>query len=372
MESGCSACPSCNVAFVCGAELTTHHSTCQERSRGAAAEVVADRAQRREHLVDPAIPEASWEWRRGLQLSEIFCVPQERVARMLASEWEALYWAAATSVPVWPARTSEERVLRNVISLVKKGQLGKTIRPLDPGVFAPLAPETLEALQALHPAVDGLPASVQAASLVLQETAVEAECWQMPLGVIEVQGGADVCLRIVQALFGTVPLWCALQLDCKTAFNTVHRRAIHRAVYTDFPGLLSMTESCFRHEPWLGWRGADGQFIWARPSGSCEAFHEVMDASGAPMSGAAVPLDGIKGVVDLGPAGAAGGVAGLVGAHVEEGNNGDQGLAPSPGGTGGNGCGGHPLVAGLVSAMEDARSERVGAGGARRRRASTC
>ncbi|KAK3235364.1 hypothetical protein CYMTET_54431 [Cymbomonas tetramitiformis] len=134
-----------------------------------------------------------------------------------------------------------------------------------------------------------------------------------------------------------------------------------------------------------------------------------MDASGAPMSGAAVPLDGIKvlgvpvssaarvadqcveiacagetflpklawlddpqGVVDLGPAGAAGGVAGLVGAHVEEGNNGDQGLAPSPGGTGGNGCGGHPLVAGLVSAMEDARSERVGAGGARRRRASTC
>eukprot|EP00854_Cymbomonas_tetramitiformis_P009499 gene9499-biopygen9691 len=63
---------------------------------------------------------------------------------------------------------------------------------------------------------------------------------------------------------GAFPSWCALQLDCTNAFNTAHRRGIHRAVYEDFPELLSLTESCCRHEPWLGWRGADGQFRWVR------------------------------------------------------------------------------------------------------------
>ncbi|KAK3269467.1 hypothetical protein CYMTET_22094 [Cymbomonas tetramitiformis] len=58
------------------------------------------------------------------------------------------------------ARASEEQVMSDVISLVKEGQLGKAVRRLDPGVLAPLTPETLEALQALHPVGDGLLASV--------------------------------------------------------------------------------------------------------------------------------------------------------------------------------------------------------------------
>ncbi|KAK3250748.1 hypothetical protein CYMTET_39887 [Cymbomonas tetramitiformis] len=77
-----------------------------------------------------------------------------------------------------------------------------------------------------------------------------------------VQGGAEVCVHTVQALLGAVPSWCALQLDCKNAFNTIHRRSLYRAVFEDFPKLHGMTESCFRHEAKLGWRGADGEFHW--------------------------------------------------------------------------------------------------------------
>ncbi|KAK3280726.1 hypothetical protein CYMTET_11449 [Cymbomonas tetramitiformis] len=243
---------------------------------------------------------------------------------MLAGDWEALFRAAAPSAPVWPAGTSEERVANDVFSLVKEGQLAKAIGRLDPGVLAPLQPETLEALAELHPAGDGLPAQVQAALLVLEEAAMEAECRRLPvasgpdcsqlrfehLGAIfgagdgvhaikhaceqlvsnradadagcvtfwappegettssaaqvgvGVPGGTEVCVHTVQALLGAMPTWCALQLDCKNAFNTVHRRAIFQAVYEDFPELLGLTESCFRHEARLGWRGADGTFHW--------------------------------------------------------------------------------------------------------------
>ncbi|KAK3280780.1 hypothetical protein CYMTET_11394 [Cymbomonas tetramitiformis] len=68
------------------------HGVVRERSRGADADVNADRAQRREHLVDP------------------------------------------------------ERLMSGVISLVKEGQLGKRIRRPDPGVVASLEPATPEAL----------------------------------------------------------------------------------------------------------------------------------------------------------------------------------------------------------------------------------
>ncbi|KAK3234116.1 hypothetical protein CYMTET_55605 [Cymbomonas tetramitiformis] len=70
--------------------------------------------------------------------------------------------------------------MSHVMSLVKEGKLGKAIRRLDPGVLTPLTPWTLEALQALHPVGDGLPASVQAAPLIL-ETAIEAECRWVPV-----------------------------------------------------------------------------------------------------------------------------------------------------------------------------------------------
>ncbi|KAK3274578.1 hypothetical protein CYMTET_17246 [Cymbomonas tetramitiformis] len=393
---GCAACPTCSHAFASGAELTSHHGRCRALDQGGGGDAgsqagggtTANRAQRREQLVDPVIPEASWEWLRSLPLEEVFACPfstarhvpkraknafaeamrwvlrslsgdnedfwrllgvasmlllapqpgarrksipaeliRERVRRMLAGDWEALFRAAAPSAPVWPARTSEERVANDVFSLVKEGQLAKAIGRLDPGVLAPLQPETLEALAELHLAGEGLPAQVQAAPLVLEEAAVEAECRRLPvasgpgcsplsfgssISVLSlelgtgfmpssmcvnswcptgcrrgscrgswgrglwrsssqaVEFGGDDCVRgdpkktrgQVQALLGAVPTWCALQLDCKNAFNTVHRRAIFQAVYEDFPELLGLTESCFRHETRLGWRGADGTFHW--------------------------------------------------------------------------------------------------------------
>eukprot|EP00854_Cymbomonas_tetramitiformis_P034201 gene34201-biopygen19992 len=82
---------------------------------------------------------------------------RERVVRMLAEEWDALYGAAVPSALMWPAGTSEERIVSNVIGLVKEGQLGKAVRRLHFGFFAPLSPETLEAMQAMHSAGDGLP-----------------------------------------------------------------------------------------------------------------------------------------------------------------------------------------------------------------------
>ncbi|KAK3241601.1 hypothetical protein CYMTET_48647 [Cymbomonas tetramitiformis] len=108
---------------------------------------------------------------------------------------------------------------------------------------------------------------------------------------VGVQGGAEVCMHTVQALLGAMPSWCALHLDCKNAFNSVHRRAIHRAVYEDFPEFLGITESCFRHDSRLGWRGPDGEFS---PSGVCEDFRDVVDAAGDSIPGADVALEGIK------------------------------------------------------------------------------
>eukprot|EP00854_Cymbomonas_tetramitiformis_P000399 gene399-biopygen295 len=104
---------------------------------------------------------------------------------------------------------------------------------------------------------------------------------------VGVQGGAETCVHTMQALLGAVPSWCALHLDCKNAFNTIHRKSLYRAVFEDFPKLHGMTESCFRREAKLGWRGADGEFHWVR---SAEAFREMVDADGDPMPGAEVPL----------------------------------------------------------------------------------
>ncbi len=266
---GCATCPTCSHAFASGAELTSHHGRCRAHDRGGGGDAggeagggtTANRAQRREQLVDPIIPEASWEWLRGLPLEEVFACPfstarhvpkraknayaeamrwvlrslsgdnedfwrllgvasrlllapqpgarrksipaelvRERVRRMLAGDWEALFRAAAPSAPVWPARTSEERVANDVFSLVKEGQLAKAIGRLDPGVLAPLQPETLEALAELHPAGDGLPAQVQAAPLVLEEAAVEAECRRMP--VASGPGCSQLRFEHLGAIFG--------------------------------------------------------------------------------------------------------------------------------------------------------------------------
>ncbi|KAK3251882.1 hypothetical protein CYMTET_38804 [Cymbomonas tetramitiformis] len=251
---GCAACPRCEVAYASGAPLTSHHSTCTsvvEAGEDAGREAgpgVAGRAGgtpgasrgRRPGVkipADPVIPDASWDWLRGMDLAEVFACPlttarhvpkrarnhfaeamrwvmrslgsgdedfwrllglaprlllgsipearkkslpaevvRERVRRFLASDWEELYRVSVPSAPAWPGRASEERAFADVVSLVKEGQLSKAVRRLDPGALAPLVEETLEALRDLHPAGDGLPGRVQAAPLELEEAAVEAEC----------------------------------------------------------------------------------------------------------------------------------------------------------------------------------------------------
>ncbi|KAK3263500.1 hypothetical protein CYMTET_27695, partial [Cymbomonas tetramitiformis] len=61
--------------------------------------------------------------------------------------------------------------------------LAKAIRRRGPGVRALFEPETLEALQTLHPSGEGLPATapVRAAPLTPEECAVEVECRRMPV-----------------------------------------------------------------------------------------------------------------------------------------------------------------------------------------------
>ncbi|KAK3286039.1 hypothetical protein CYMTET_6385 [Cymbomonas tetramitiformis] len=285
-----------------------------------------------------------------------------RVQQMLAGEWDDHYRAAAPSAPVWLARASEERIVSDVSSLVKKGQLGKAIQRLDPGVLAPLEPETLEALEALHPSGDGLPAPVRVAPLVLEEAAVEAECRQMPVasglgcsqlqfehlsaifgagdGVpaiqyaceqdrvqqahfgappgdgaassaaqveVEVQGGAEVCVHMVQALLGAMPSWCALKLDYKNAFNSVHRQAIHRAVYTIAYAILRAYPEVYiiaylddihiLGEPEHVRAAYDTAVLLLANIGlelNCEDFRDVVDAAGDSIPGADVALEGIK------------------------------------------------------------------------------
>ncbi|KAK3275874.1 hypothetical protein CYMTET_16023 [Cymbomonas tetramitiformis] len=256
---GCAACPRCEVAYASGAPLTSHYSTCSsvvEAGEGAGGEAgpgVASRVggtpgasrgrrQGAEVPADPVVPDASWEWLRGLDLAEVFACPlttarhvpkrarnqfaeamrwvmrslgsgdedfwrllglaprlllgsipearkkslpaevvRERVRRFLAGDWEELYRVSVPSAPAWPGRASEERAFADVVSLVKEGQLSKAVRRLDPGALAPLVEETLEALRDLHPAGDGLPGRVQAAPLELEEAAVEAECRRLPV-----------------------------------------------------------------------------------------------------------------------------------------------------------------------------------------------
>ncbi|KAK3268450.1 hypothetical protein CYMTET_23049 [Cymbomonas tetramitiformis] len=79
---------------------------------------------------------------------------------------------------------------------------------------------------------------------------------------VGVPGGAEVCVHTVQALLGACPSWCDLALDCKNAFNTVKRGVIYKEVSDNFPELLGLAESSFRHEARLGWQGDDGEFRW--------------------------------------------------------------------------------------------------------------
>ncbi|KAK3257305.1 hypothetical protein CYMTET_33602 [Cymbomonas tetramitiformis] len=274
----------------------------------AGAEAGAGGAQRRERPVDPVIPEAS----------------------MVAGEWEALFSAAVPSAPVWPARASEERVMSDVISLVKEGQLGKAIRRLDPGVLAPLTPETIEALQVLHPVGDGLPASVQAAPLVLEETAVEAECRRMP--VASGPGCSQLRFEHLDAVFGAGDGVSAIHHACEQIVsNRIPAevqpwimgarlvallkpgggvrpivcgepvlREILRAhpevyiiAYLDGIHILGeperVREAYDAAVPLLANIGLElnvGKSAVFSPSGACEAFQDVVDAGGEPMPGA--------------------------------------------------------------------------------------
>ncbi|KAK3237270.1 hypothetical protein CYMTET_52637 [Cymbomonas tetramitiformis] len=219
-------------------------------------------------------------------------------------------------------------------------------------------------VRVLHPVGDGLPASVQAAPLVLEETAVEAECRRMPVasgpgcsqlrfehldavfgagdgvpaiqhaceqivsnripaevqpwimgarlvallkpggGVrpiacgevgVGVHGGAEVCVHSMQALLGAFPTWCALQLDCKNAFNTPVLRELLRAhpevyiiAYLDDIHILGeperVREAYDVAVPLLADIGLElnvGKSAVFSPSGACEAFQDVVDAGDA-------------------------------------------------------------------------------------------
>ncbi|KAK3282615.1 hypothetical protein CYMTET_9661 [Cymbomonas tetramitiformis] len=351
-----------------------------------------------------------------------------RVQQMLAGEWEGLYRAVVPSAPVWPARASDERIVSDVISLVKEGQLGKAMRRLDPGVLAPLKPETLEALEALHPGGDGLPAPVRVALLVLEEAAVEAECRQVP-------SASWLCSSSLQVECDRLPVerclgdWQARWIRSAEGtqhgdplgpfFMAVALQPVLQAVLRAHPGTRRCTSS-----PTLT--------TYSGRAGACEGsllqanFQDVLDAAGDSIPGADVALEGIKvqllllrycshprfmhvvrgvkshtlmfgslehddsGVqrclqeiagspyplgeaavalsqlptrrggawADLRPAAGAGGLAGVQGACVEA-HGGDvpsgAELTPPPGSPGG-----HPLVACLVSAMEDVRGRGCG------------
>ncbi|KAK3252223.1 hypothetical protein CYMTET_38466 [Cymbomonas tetramitiformis] len=306
---GCASCPRCEVAFASGAPLTSHFATCApaaaagaERGEGVGGGVGGAGGARAggapgaarsgrpeaEALVDPVIPDASWAWLRGLDLAEVFACPcttarhvpkrarnqfaeamrwvmrslgsgarkktlpaevvRERVRRMLAGDWEELFRVLVPSAPAWPARASEERTFAGVVSLVKEGQLSKAIRRLDPvavrahrGHLRQM--RTRWATYFSPPPLEGANSSAA----------------QLGVGV---PGGAEVCVHTVQALLGACPSWCDLALDCKNAFNTVKRGVIYKEVSDNFPELLGLAESSFRHEARLGWQGDDGEFRW--------------------------------------------------------------------------------------------------------------
>eukprot|EP00854_Cymbomonas_tetramitiformis_P004989 gene4989-biopygen4955 len=316
---------------------------------------MASRAQRREQLVDPVIPEASWEWLRGLPLEEVFACPfstARHVPKRAKNAYaEAMRWVlhslSGDNEDFWRLQGVPSRLLpaprpeaqRKSIHLDEWSssgkesegcwQLAKAIGRLDPGVLDPLQPETLEALAELHPAGDGLPAQVGPGCSQLRFEhlgaifgagdgvhAIKHACEQLvsnrvPSGILSWLMGArlvallkpgggvrpNACGETLRRLTGK---WfagrcgCGLrrilgrprreseatssaaqvgvgvpegaELDCKNAFNTVHRRAIFQAVYVE---LLGLTESCLRHEARLGWRGADG------------TFHRISSAEGA-------------------------------------------------------------------------------------------
>ncbi|KAK3236352.1 hypothetical protein CYMTET_53500 [Cymbomonas tetramitiformis] len=229
----------------------------------AGAEAGAGGAQRRERPVDPVIPEASKK-----------SIPAElvrgRVAKMVAGEWEALSSEAVPSAPVWPARASEERVMSDVISLVKEGQLGK------------------------------------AAPLVLEETAVEAECRRMPVasgpGIpAEVQPwimGARL-VALLKPGGGVRPIACGEGDPLGPFFMAAPLQPVLREVLRAHPEVYIIAylddihilgepervrEAYDAAVPLLADIGPElnvGKSAVFSPSRACEAFQDVVDAGDA-------------------------------------------------------------------------------------------
>ncbi|KAK3267241.1 hypothetical protein CYMTET_24196 [Cymbomonas tetramitiformis] len=326
---GCAACPSCNVAYVSGAELTTHHRGCQERSCGVAdAEVTASEAQRWEHLVDPVIPEASWEWLRSLQLSEISACPfssARHVPKRARDEFAgAVRWVlrnlSGDNEDFWRLLGVAPRMLLAPQPGGRKksipAELGRRYGGLhDPGVLAPLEPETLEALEALHPSGDGLPAPVRAAPLVLEEAAVETECRQMP--VASGPGCSQLRFEHLSAIFGAGDGVPAIQHACEQIVsNKVPAEILPwlmgaRLIALLKPGggvrpiasgevLRRLAGEVVCRQMWMRFAAhfeAPPSWIWGDLVGGPgvrEDFRDVVHAADDSIPGADVALEGIK------------------------------------------------------------------------------
>ncbi|KAK3277894.1 hypothetical protein CYMTET_14131 [Cymbomonas tetramitiformis] len=132
--------------------------------------------------------------------------------------------------------------------------LAKAIRRRGPGVRALFEPETLEALQTLHPSGEGLPATapVRAAPLTPEECAVEVECRRMPVAsrpacsqpgfehldlIFGAADGAPAIQHAGEQIVsnreddgqGGLPAWCAGSLRGQGTLRRLRR-----------PGLLAM------------------------------------------------------------------------------------------------------------------------------------
>ncbi|KAK3238646.1 hypothetical protein CYMTET_51356 [Cymbomonas tetramitiformis] len=152
-------------------------------------------------LGGPGDPEASWKWLRGLQLPEIFACPFSSVRhvpkRVRDDFVGAMRWVlrnlSGDHEDFWRMLGVAPRMVlapqpggRKKFILVEPFDEGRTAGKGDTVpclilVFLPpcLEPQTLEALEALHPHRDGLPAPVRVAPLVLEEAVpVEAVCRQ--------------------------------------------------------------------------------------------------------------------------------------------------------------------------------------------------
>ncbi|KAK3236311.1 hypothetical protein CYMTET_53539 [Cymbomonas tetramitiformis] len=266
---------------------------------------MASRAQRREQLVDPVIPEASWEWLRGLPLEEVFACPfstARHVPKRAKNAYaEAMRWVlhslSGDNEDFWRLQGVPSRLLpaprpeaqRKSIHLDEWSssgkesegcwQLAKAIGRLDPGVLDPLQPETLEALAELHPAGDGLPAQVQAAPLVLEEAAVEAECRRLP-----VASDADaVCVA-----FWGAPGGRARRLLQRPKWELESRRALSSAEGAQQGDPLGPFFMAAPLQPVLQ------AALRAHPDMYIIAYLDDIHILGEPGRGAVEPLEGIQ------------------------------------------------------------------------------